>query len=46
MRASREQSDECKRLLTLMGLPVVEAPCEAEAQCAQLEISGVANPKP
>ena len=31
VRASREQSDEVKKLLTLMGLPVIDAPCEAEA---------------
>ena len=31
---------DCKRLLTLMGMPVVEAPCEAEAQCAALAKAG------
>ena len=27
-------------LLKLMGMPVVEAPCEAEAQCAALAKAG------
>lgn len=33
-------NDECKRLLKLMGIPYIEAPCEAEAQCAALVKSG------
>ena len=33
---------ECKRLLTLMGVPVVDAPSEAEAQCAELVKHGLA----
>ena len=36
VRVTREHNEECKRLLGLMGVPVVEAPSEAEAQCAQL----------
>ena len=36
VRASREQSEEVKKLLGLMGVPVVDAPCEAEATCAAL----------
>lgn len=36
VRVTQKHNDECKRLLKLMGLPVIEAPCEAEAQCAQL----------
>jgi len=36
VRATREQSQEVKKLLTLMGVPVLEAPCEAEATCAAL----------
>ena len=40
VRASREQSEEVKQLLQLMGLPVLDAPCEAEATCAKLAMAG------
>jgi len=33
---------ECKRLLTLLGVPVVDAPSEAEAQCAEIVKAGAA----
>jgi len=36
VRVTKEQNEETKKLLRLMGLPVVEAPSEAEATCAAL----------
>ncbi|EYC19681.1 hypothetical protein Y032_0023g663 [Ancylostoma ceylanicum] len=36
VKVTKEQNADVKRLLGLMGVPVVEAPCEAEAQCAAL----------
>eukprot|EP00316_Scyphosphaera_apsteinii_P016139 CAMPEP_0119312008 /NCGR_PEP_ID=MMETSP1333-20130426/24713_1 /TAXON_ID=418940 /ORGANISM="Scyphosphaera apsteinii, Strain RCC1455" /LENGTH=386 /DNA_ID=CAMNT_0007316543 /DNA_START=33 /DNA_END=1193 /DNA_ORIENTATION=- len=41
VRATREQSEEVKKLLILMGVPVVDAPCEAEATCAALNKAGL-----
>lgn len=36
VKVTKEQNEETKQLLRLMGLPVVEAPSEAEATCAAL----------
>ncbi|CAG8556086.1 11766_t:CDS:10, partial [Dentiscutata heterogama] len=40
VKVTKEHNDECKKLLNLMGIPYVEAPCEAEAQCAALAKAG------
>ncbi|CAD5115657.1 DgyrCDS4613 [Dimorphilus gyrociliatus] len=40
VKVTSQHNDECKKLLTLMGIPYVNAPCEAEAQCAALVKSG------
>lgn len=41
VRVSKEQSQEVMKLATLLGIPVFEAPCEAEASCAALCKAGL-----
>lgn len=40
VRVTREHNAECKKLLGLMGIPYIDAPTEAEAQCAVLARAG------
>lgn len=40
VKVTPEHNAECKRLLMLMGVPYIDAPCEAEAQCAALVKAG------
>lgn len=40
VRVTREHNAECKKLLKLMGIPYIDAPTEAEAQCAALARAG------
>lgn len=40
VKVTRKHADEAKELLKLMGVPFIEAPCEAEAQCAALVKAG------
>ncbi|XP_075044050.1 flap endonuclease 1 isoform X2 [Mixophyes fleayi] len=40
VKVTKQHNEECKKLLGLMGIPYVEAPCEAEATCAALVKAG------
>ncbi|GMG41120.1 unnamed protein product [Aspergillus oryzae var. brunneus] len=40
VRVTRDHNAECKKLLKLMGIPYIDAPTEAEAQCAVLARAG------
>ncbi|KAJ0394553.1 hypothetical protein P43SY_010605 [Pythium insidiosum] len=40
VRATPQHNEDCKELLRLMGVPVLTAPCEAEATCAALAKGG------
>jgi flap endonuclease-1 len=41
VKVTPKHTDDAKKLLRLMGVPVIEAPCEAEAQCAALAKAGL-----
>ncbi|CAB9507084.1 Flap endonuclease 1 [Seminavis robusta] len=41
VRAGQKENEDCMRLLELMGVPIVKAPCEAEAQAAALAKAGL-----
>ncbi|XP_020568431.1 flap endonuclease 1-like [Oryzias latipes] len=40
VKVIKQHNDECKKLLSLMGVPYIEAPSEAEASCAALVKEG------
>lgn len=42
IRVTDDMMKDAKRLVKLLGVPMVEAPCEAEAQCAELCKMGLA----
>ena len=41
IRVGTKENEDVKYLFSLMGVPVVESPCEAEAQCAALAAGGI-----
>jgi len=41
VRVTPKHNEEAKKLLRLMGIPIIEAPGEAEAQCAALTQAGI-----
>ncbi|KAF7143673.1 hypothetical protein RHSIM_Rhsim05G0124800 [Rhododendron simsii] len=43
VKVTKQHNEDCQKLLRLMGVPIIEAPSEAEAQCAALCKSGKAR---
>jgi flap endonuclease-1 len=41
VRAGHKENEDCIKLLKLMGVPVVKAPCEAEAQASAMAVKGL-----
>ncbi|KAJ9525581.1 hypothetical protein QJQ45_003311 [Haematococcus lacustris] len=41
IKVTKEHNEDCRRLLRLMGVPVVDAATEAEAQCAAMAKAGL-----
>ena len=41
VRAGHKENEDCVKLLALMGVPVVRAPCEAEAQASAMAKAGL-----
>ncbi|CAH1116459.1 unnamed protein product [Phaedon cochleariae] len=41
VKVTKHHNEEAKHLLTLMGVPYIDAPCEAEAQCAAMVKAGI-----
>ncbi|XP_018562395.1 flap endonuclease 1 [Anoplophora glabripennis] len=40
VKVTKQHAEEVKQLLSLMGIPYIDAPCEAEAQCAAMVKAG------
>mmetsp|Transcript_605 Transcript_605/g.800 ORF Transcript_605/g.800 Transcript_605/m.800 type:complete len:440 (+) Transcript_605:204-1523(+) len=41
VRAGKKENEDCMKLLELMGVPVIKAPCEAEAQASAMARKGL-----
>lgn len=41
IKVNKDANEQTKKLLRLMGVPIIEAPCEAEAQCAYMAQQGI-----
>lgn len=41
VKVTRQHNEDCQKLLKLMGVPFIQAPSEAEAQCAALAKAGI-----